>query len=327
MLQGRSRGTTHSPPYGAGSGSAGALDAYGPIVSQRRGNASRFYHPSVLGTIETLTGADAATTDTYILDAWGVQRASTGSTTNPFRYVGALGYYTEPDLGLAYVRARWLRPGTGSWLSLDPVEGEARYAYVGSSPTGRADPAGLEFPPTLEDLGLGALKLPAQPPVIPSDVQIGPGWFGPLYTMVQPIAPACEPTETYVKCWWDCAIAEWWPVAAGSCDDAFFAGVRLAGSRCSKLLAHKGCKALYDLARCYTTKTMISATGAIIWVPLECTVNCICCPTCPSEGPIPSMGGTIAAIGKAIWERSETRRGSTGGPHDPAYRIGPMPAY
>jgi len=98
----------------------GALDTYGPIVSQRRSSTSRFYHPSVLGSIETLTGPDAATTDSYILDAWGVQHASSGSTTNPFRYIGALGYYTEPDLGLAYVRARWLRPATGSWLSVDP---------------------------------------------------------------------------------------------------------------------------------------------------------------------------------------------------------------
>jgi len=121
----------------------GALDTYGPIVSQRRSTTSRFYHRSVLGTIETLTGADAATTDTYILDAWGVQHAATGSTTNPFRYIGALGYYTEPDLGLAYVRARWLRPGTGSWLSVDAVEGEQRYAYVHGLPTMWTDASGL----------------------------------------------------------------------------------------------------------------------------------------------------------------------------------------
>ena len=120
----------------------GALDTYGPVVSQRRSSTSRFYHPSVLGTIETLTGADAATTDTYILDAWGVQHAATGSTVNPFRYVGALGYYTEPDLALAYVRARWLRPATGSWLSVDPVEGEARYGYVGGSATAATDASG-----------------------------------------------------------------------------------------------------------------------------------------------------------------------------------------
>jgi len=123
----------------------GALHSYGPIVSQRRSSTSRFYHPSVLGTIETLTGADAGVTDTYILDAWGVQRASTGSTTNPFRYIGALGYYTEPDLGLAYVRARWLRPATGSWLSVDPVEEELRYAYVAGYPTIVSDETGEQW--------------------------------------------------------------------------------------------------------------------------------------------------------------------------------------
>ena len=124
----------------------GALNTYGPLVSQRRSSTSRFFHPSVLGSIETLTGADAGVTDTYILDAWGVQRASTGSTTNPFRYIGALGYYTEPDLGLAYVRARWLRPATGSWLSVDPAKGQMRYGYVGGRATAEVDPSGLLWP-------------------------------------------------------------------------------------------------------------------------------------------------------------------------------------
>ena len=124
----------------------GASGAYGPIVSQRRGNTSRFFHPNDLGTFDTLTDADAATTDTYILDAWGVQHASSGSTTNPFRYIGALGYYTEPDLALAYVRARWLRPATGSWLSVDPVEGELRYGYVRGRATSAVDPSGRKTP-------------------------------------------------------------------------------------------------------------------------------------------------------------------------------------
>jgi len=121
----------------------GATDPYGPVVSQRRGNTSRFFHPNDLGTFDKVTDADAATTDTYILDAWGVQHAATGSTVNPFRYIGALGYYTEPDLGLHYVRARWLRPATGSWLSVDPVEGQQRYGYVGGRATWGVDPSGL----------------------------------------------------------------------------------------------------------------------------------------------------------------------------------------
>ena len=121
----------------------GATDPYGPVVSQRRGNTSRFFHPNDLGTFDKVTDADAATTDTYILDAWGVQHAATGSTVNPFRYIGALGYYTEPDLGLHYVRARWLRPATGSWLSVDPVEGQQRYGYVGGRATAGGDASGL----------------------------------------------------------------------------------------------------------------------------------------------------------------------------------------
>jgi len=121
----------------------GAPDTYGLLVSQRRGNASRFFHPNDLGTFDTVTDADAATTDTYVLDAWGVQHAATGSTVNAFRYIGALGYYTEPDLGVHYVRARWLRPATGSWLTVDPVETRMRYGYGRLRPTGLVDPGGL----------------------------------------------------------------------------------------------------------------------------------------------------------------------------------------
>ena len=68
-----------------------------------------------------------------------------GSTANPHRYVGALGYYTEPSLGLDYVRARWLRPGTGSWVSSDPAKQGVRYLYGAVMPASVADPSG-RFP-------------------------------------------------------------------------------------------------------------------------------------------------------------------------------------
>ena len=118
------------------------LGTYGPTVSQRRSSTSSFLHGSLLGTIEALTAADQSVTDTYLLDAWGRQIASSGSTTNPHRYVGALGYYAEPSLALDYVRARWLRPSTGSWLSVDPVVEEPRYAYARSRPTLLPDASG-----------------------------------------------------------------------------------------------------------------------------------------------------------------------------------------
>jgi RHS repeat-associated protein len=53
-----------------------------------------------------------------------------------------LGYYSEGDPALSYVRSRWLRPTTGSWLSVDPVEGEPRYLYVNGSPVNGTDGSG-----------------------------------------------------------------------------------------------------------------------------------------------------------------------------------------
>ena len=120
------------------------LGMYGPTVSQRRSSTSSFLHGSLLGTIETLTAADQSVSDTYILDAWGREVASSGSTVNPHRYIGHLGYYTGPSLSLNYVRARWLRPATGSWLSVDPVRRGQRYAYGKAYPAASADPSGAQ---------------------------------------------------------------------------------------------------------------------------------------------------------------------------------------
>jgi len=119
-----------------------AGEAYGPIISQRRSSTSRWYHFDALGSTDRLTGADGSATDTYIYKAFGPLAASTGSTTNPFRYVGRLGYYDQGS-GPLYVRARWLRPATGSWLSVDPVEGEPRYAYVRPYPVLTVDASGM----------------------------------------------------------------------------------------------------------------------------------------------------------------------------------------
>jgi RHS repeat-associated protein len=55
-----------------------------------------------------------------------------------------LGYWQEPDLSLNYVRARWLDPQTGSWLSVDSVPTEPRYRYVSNMPTMRVDPSGMD---------------------------------------------------------------------------------------------------------------------------------------------------------------------------------------
>ena len=67
--------------------------------------------------------------------------------------MGGSGYWQEPELGLAYVRARWLNEGTGSWLSVDPVSSEPRYSYAHNMPTTHVDPSGRQsgLPPSPMD--------------------------------------------------------------------------------------------------------------------------------------------------------------------------------
>lgn len=118
------------------------LDKFGPLVSQRRSGTSRFYLADEIGTVHGLLDSSQSLTDSYVFGAFGDPVSSSGSTTNPHRFVGGLGYYEDPDLDLTYVRARWYRPSTGTWLSVDPIAGEPPFSYVGHAPTFRTDPSG-----------------------------------------------------------------------------------------------------------------------------------------------------------------------------------------
>jgi hypothetical protein len=83
---------------------------YGGVLSQRRGTTSHFHHHDALGSTRFLTDSSGNVTDTYLNDAWGNSVASTGTTVNPFRWVGKYGYYTDNSTGQVYVRARMYQP-------------------------------------------------------------------------------------------------------------------------------------------------------------------------------------------------------------------------
>ena len=67
----------------------------------------------------------------------------TSRTTNPFRFVGAHGYYTDsPERD--YVRARELYKKLGRWMQTDPLWPEERsYEYAKSCAASLVDPTGL----------------------------------------------------------------------------------------------------------------------------------------------------------------------------------------
>ena len=120
---------------------------YGDLLSQRRSNATSFYHFDSLGSTRALTESDEDISDTYVYDAWGVLAASTGSTTNPYRYVGKLGYACEDALLGALLRSRYYQYEVGRFISAAPYlpDLEHPYTYATNRPLDRADPAG-RFP-------------------------------------------------------------------------------------------------------------------------------------------------------------------------------------
>jgi RHS repeat-associated protein len=117
---------------------------YGGVLSQRRGNTSHYHHHDAMGSTRFLTDSSGTVTDTYLNDAWGNSVASTGTTVNPFRWVGKYGYYTDNSTGQVYVRARMYQPAVARWVSVDPLfESGELYNYGNGNATRAIDPSGL----------------------------------------------------------------------------------------------------------------------------------------------------------------------------------------
>jgi RHS repeat-associated protein len=101
------------------------------------------FHLDQQGSVQALSSGSQAVEKDYETDAWG-NLLTVNTADNRSVYLGGLGYWQEPALGLSYVRARWMDPMTGRWLSVDPVPTEPRYLYAHNSPTMRVDPSGLQ---------------------------------------------------------------------------------------------------------------------------------------------------------------------------------------
>ena len=82
---------------------------------------------------------------------YGEVKASSGSTSTPFQYVGTLGYYRD-SASKTYVRARYLDTQKGRWRSQDPIGFDGGdynlYRYVRNRPTVYKDPSGRQCPGT-----------------------------------------------------------------------------------------------------------------------------------------------------------------------------------
>jgi RHS repeat-associated protein len=112
----------------------------------------RYYHFDELGSTRLLTDGSGNVTDKYAYDAYGSLLAhdrSAGSVSQPYQYVGQLGYYAhymEPDFGLLQLGVRFYDAEVGRFTQRDPARrGLSSYAFLAGNPTARVDPLGLDW--------------------------------------------------------------------------------------------------------------------------------------------------------------------------------------
>lgn len=115
-------------------------------LSMLRGTATSYYQNDGIGSITSLSNQAVALASTYTFDSFSQLTASTGTITNPFRYTGR---EFDTETGIYYYRARYFDPGSGRFISEDPIRfggdgGPNFYAYVNNDPTDFVDPLGLK---------------------------------------------------------------------------------------------------------------------------------------------------------------------------------------
>ena len=126
------------------SGVAKAYYVYGlGLISRITPSGWRqIYHFNHRGDTIAITEGSGAITDTYAYDEFGQQLNRTGSTQNPFTFVGKFGVMDEGD-GFYFMRARYYEAGLGRFLSEDPSSSEMnQYLYAKNNPLLFVDPNG-----------------------------------------------------------------------------------------------------------------------------------------------------------------------------------------
>src|SRR5579862_8163195 len=94
---------------------------------------------SVLGTVDG--SGNIVSTRKY--DVYGSVRSLVGPSGTRHKFVGALGHPSDDETGLIYMRARYVDPVTGRFVSEDPAKRGANwFAYANCAPTRFVDRSG-----------------------------------------------------------------------------------------------------------------------------------------------------------------------------------------
>ena len=116
------------------------------LISQERNNVASIYLYDGHGSVRGLIDSTGTLTDTYNYDAFGNLLDKTGTTVNNYLYCGE---QFDSATGLYYLRARYMNPETGTFITMDTYQGSIfdptslhKYLYANANPVMNADPTG-----------------------------------------------------------------------------------------------------------------------------------------------------------------------------------------
>jgi RHS repeat-associated protein len=126
-----------------------ALNTYGTgLISSNRQSTIRYFHFDGLGTTYHLSDTSQNVTDSYTYNAFGVPLSASGSSVNPYRYVGQWGYYDDGAMGssseMLLLGVRYYWPAYARFSTWDASIRGNLYSYAGQAPHTLIDPSGAD---------------------------------------------------------------------------------------------------------------------------------------------------------------------------------------
>ena len=123
------------------------------LISMERNGETWYYIYDGHGSVRHLTDSNGTVTDSYSYDAYGNLLEKEGTTENAFLYAGE---QYNAGTGLYYLRARYMDPSTGTFISMDSYQGSIydpvslhKYLYANANPVTYIDPSGYSADKTL----------------------------------------------------------------------------------------------------------------------------------------------------------------------------------
>lgn len=130
----------------------GVLIAYytrgADLISLEREGKKHYYLYDGHNSVRMLVDEEGNITDTYTYDAFGNLLDITATTENDYLYCGE---QFNGSTGLYYLRARYMNPSTGTFISMDKYQGTIndpislhKYLYANANPVMYTDPTGYQ---------------------------------------------------------------------------------------------------------------------------------------------------------------------------------------